>query len=109
MSLIRPLQISRRTVQILFVILTILTPVLARYANYLSARQLDKVMERLEDSPQGDVLLYTDTAIRSTLVPDIELCEYLSRERHGALEVARSLKGSTWSFELFGIPSAPRT
>lgn len=103
MSFVRPLQISRRTVQILFVILTVLTPVLARYANYLSARQLDKVMARLEGSPQGELLLYTDTAIRSTFAPDIERGERMARDRDTALEVARSLKGSTWSFELFGV------
>jgi polyferredoxin len=101
--LIRPLQISRRGVQILFVLLTVLTPLLARYSNYLSARQLDKVMERLEGSPQGDALLYTDQFIRATVVPDVPRAERMARDRKAVLVASRSLKGSTWSFELFGV------
>jgi polyferredoxin len=101
--LIRPLQVSRRSVQILFVILTLLTPVLARYANYISARQLDKVIERMDDSAQGQTLRLTDRAIRATAAPDIPRGEGMARDRDAALAAARSLKGSTWSFELFGV------
>jgi len=99
----KPLQISRRGVQILFVVLTVLTPVLARYANYLSARQLDKVMERMEGSPQGATLVYTDRTIRASVAPDVPRGEGTARDRDSALAAARSLKGSTWSFELFGV------
>jgi len=100
---IRPLQVSRRSVQIVFVLLTLLTPVLARYANYVSARQLDKVIERMDDSPQGYTLRYTDQLIRSTVAPDKPRGERMARDRDAALGAARSLKGSTWSFELFGV------
>jgi len=100
---IRPFQISRRSVQILFVLLTVLTPVLARYANYLSARQLDKVIERMDDSPQGRTLRYTDQLIRATVAPDVPRGDHLARDRDAALTAARSLKGSTWSFEFFGV------
>jgi len=102
-SFVKPLQISRRTLQVLVVVLTVLTPVLARYANYLSARQLDKVIERFDDSLQGKSLRYTDGIIRATLAPDVTRGDHLARDRDGALAAARSLKGSTWSFELFGV------
>ena len=54
------LQFSRRAVQTLVLALTVAVPVLARYANYLSARQLDKVVERFDGSVQGAALRATD-------------------------------------------------
>ncbi|MFQ5505950.1 MAG: 4Fe-4S binding protein [Planctomycetota bacterium] len=99
----RPLQVSRRCFQILVLALTLVTPILARYGNYLSARQLDKVLTRFDGSVQGRVLGATDGVIRAVVAPDIERGGRPQRDRKGALTAARTLRGSTWSFEILGV------
>jgi len=96
-------QVSRRTLQLLVLVLTVGTPVLARYANYLSARQLDRVMERSDGSLQGAALAATDAALG--LATGVERGEEALRpgEREELLLAARRVRGSTWSLELFGV------
>jgi ferredoxin-type protein NapH len=98
-----PLQLSRRTVQLLVLLLTVATPVLARYANYLSARQLDRTLDRYEGTLQGDVLAVTDGALRAFEGIEREPGEAKPREREALLLAARHVRGSTWSLELFGV------
>ena len=99
----KPLQITRRSVQILVVALTLLTPILARYANYTSARQLDRAVARYEGFLQGGLLAATDTALRTAVGIDGPTDESRAQERDRLLLAARSVRGSTWSFELFGV------
>lgn len=103
MKLPRLHQLSRRTLQCLVLFLTVLTPVLARYANYLSARELDKVSERFAGSVQGLALAATDGAL--TLATDVErpIGERRKAEQDRLLVAARSVRGSTWSLEVFGL------
>ncbi|MHC4919009.1 MAG: 4Fe-4S binding protein [Planctomycetota bacterium] len=99
----RPLRISRRTTQCIVLVLIVITPVLARYTNYLSARQLDKVMARFDGSLQGHTLQVTDSVVRAIAAPDIQRGDYMRRDRKAALAAASNLRGTTWSFELFGV------
>lgn len=103
MKLPRLHQVSRRTLQVLVLALTVLTPVLARYANYASARELDKVRERFGSSLQGLALSATDATL--ALATDVErpAGERRKAEQDRLLVAARSLRGSTWSLELFGL------
>lgn len=103
MSLFKPVQISRRAVQITVLVMIVVTPILSRYANYLSARQLDNVLSRFEGSTQGNALRLTDGVIRAIAAPDIERGGNMRRDQNAALAAARSFKGTSWSFELFGI------
>jgi ferredoxin len=103
MKLPRPLQVSRRALQLTVLALIVITPVMARYANYLSARQLDKAIERFDGSVQGEALQLTDDVIRTVAAPDVRRGENLRRDPKAALSAAQSLKGTTWSFELFGV------
>ncbi len=100
---IHGIQVTRRSVQLLVLLLTLATPVLARYANYLSARQYEKMQERFAGAPQGVVLVASDRLLRlaTGLPPFAETVR--PAERRTLLEAARSLKGSTWSFEVFGV------
>ncbi|MHC5065762.1 MAG: 4Fe-4S binding protein [Planctomycetota bacterium] len=100
---LRGLQLSRRGVQFLVLGLIILTPILARYGNYLSARQLDQVLDRFEGSVQGASLDYTDKTIRFLAAPDVQRGDNMRRDGKQALLASRSLKGTTWSFEFFGL------
>ena len=99
----RPLQVSRRTVQFLVLALTVAVPVLARYANYLSARQLDKVAERFEGSVQGHALAATDRALLLATGIERDTSELRHADREEVLLAARQVRGSTWSLELFGL------
>jgi len=85
-------------------LLTVLTPVVARYGNYLSARQLDKALDRMEGSVQGVALETVDTALLGlTGVEREEGRELGHAQREEVLVAARQVKGSVWSFELFGM------
>ena len=95
-------QVSRRTLQVLVLALTVLTPVLARYANYVSARELDKVVERMDGSVQGAVLRATDGVLATATGVERPAGLRRKAEVDELLIAARSLRGSTWSFELFG-------
>ena len=53
---IRKLQITRRTVQVLVLLLILLVPAMARYNNYLSARELDKTLGKWDGTLQGSTL-----------------------------------------------------
>lgn len=103
MKLPRLHQVSRRTLQVFVLFLTLLTPVLARYANYLSARELDKVSERFAGSVQGFALVATDATL--TFATDVErpIGERRKAEQDRLLVAARSARGSTWSLEVFGV------
>jgi ferredoxin-type protein NapH len=98
-----PLQVTRRSLQMLVVALTLFTPILARYANYTSARQLDRAIERTQGSLQGGLLATTDSALRAAVGIDGPTGEIRAEERERLLLAARGMRGSTWSFELFGI------
>ncbi len=103
MNFPKPLQLSRRGVQFLVLALIVLTPILARYGNYLSARQLDQVLDRFEGSVQGAALEYTDQTIRFLAAPDVQRGDNQRRNDKEALLASRNLKGTTWSFEFFGV------
>ena len=99
----RPLQVSRRTLQVGVILLTVLSPLLARYANYLSARELDKAVQRFEGSVQGASLAGTHWSL-SVLTGNDPAAPVLRPDaRDELLGAARQVRGSTWSFELFGV------
>ena len=99
----KPVQISRRTIQLLVLVLTLTTPLLARYVNYLSARQLDRAVERYDGSLQGAALVAVDASVGKIVGVERGGGHALrAKEREDLIVAASQLKGSTWSFELFG-------
>lgn len=103
MKLPRLHQVSRRTLQVVVLFLSVATPVLARYANYSSARELDKVSERFEGSLQGTLLTATDATLTRATGVERPAGERRKAEQDRLLLAARSVRGSTWSLELFGL------
>lgn len=98
------LQTSRRSVQIFILLLTVAIPVMARYANYLSARELDKAVQRFDGSVQARALQATDAALLTAAgLERPEGTELRGEERERLLLAARSVRGSVWSLELFGF------
>jgi len=92
----------RRVVQLGVVLSLFAVPVLARYTNYLSARQLDKVIERWDGTVPGEALRATDAAIRWG-IPDGEGGVPTRRPRKAILDRAQGFQGSPWSARLFGV------
>ena len=100
---IRKLQVARRTVQWLVVVLILMIPALARYNNYLSARELDRTLERMEGSLQGAVLQAIDTTLRRLPGGEEQRVDgevYSVRNREQVLLYAQSLRGGPWSMEI---------
>lgn len=96
-------QVSRRSLQGLVLFLTVLTPLLARYTNYLSARELDKVGARFEGSVQGAALQATDGVLALATGVERPAGERRKADVDRLLVAARSVRGSVWSLELFGV------
>jgi ferredoxin-type protein NapH len=97
-----PIWPFRRTVQLVVLAMLFLFPILARYSHYLSARQIDKTMERWDGSLQGNLLEATDSAIRVG-IPDGEGGVPERRPRKAILERTRDFYGSPWSARVFGV------
>ena len=97
-----PIWPARRTVQVLVILALFACPVLARYSHYLSARKLDKVMEKWEGTLQGSLLAGTDRAIRVG-IPDGEGGVPERRPRKAILQRSRLIYGSPWSMNLLGL------
>jgi len=97
---VRKLQIARRTVQILVLVAMLLVPTLARYANYLSARELDKTLERWQGSAAGATLRALDVALRSLPDGTEVRAGTTIRNRTRVLEYARQLRGGPWSAQI---------
>jgi ferredoxin-type protein NapH len=89
----------RRLVQLLVVVVMVALPVIARYSNYLAARQLDKLTERWDGSLQGELLVASDGLMRLGL-PDGEGGVPTRRPRQAILDRTGQLQGSPWSARL---------
>ncbi len=100
---IQKLQWLRRSVQLGFLAVALMAPAMARYTNYLMARELDKNLEKWDGSVQGEVLELIDDGLRS--LPDHEKFRVnrMVRNRKVVLETSGSVRGGPWSLELAGV------
>ncbi len=97
---IHKLQVARRLVQILVVVYIIAVPAVARYVNYLSARELDKNIEKWDGELQGDALVGLDRVFRAMPDGEIERMDQLVRNRGQVLDYAQEVRGGMWSAEI---------
>lgn len=94
------IQLARRAVQFFVLALILAIPAVARYNNYLSARQLDKVLERWDGTLQGETMQAIDTVMRVLPEGETERNENPARNRTRVLEYAQGIRGSLMSIEL---------
>lgn len=92
----------RRIVQVVVLASLLAMPLIARYAHYLTARQLDRVVERWDATVQGKVLTATDRALRAG-IPDGESGIPTRRPRKEVLKRTEGFYGSPWSGRYFGV------
>ena len=97
---IHKLQIARRTVQIGVVLLMLAIPAVSRYANYLSALEADKKIERWEGTLQGETLQLIDSTFRSLPGGEKERVGEMVRDRERVLLYTQGFRGSPWSMKL---------
>lgn len=89
--------IARRTVQVLVVVFMLLVPVLARYQNYVAARELDRVLEKWSGTVAGTVLETVDDVMRALPGGERERAGHARRDRDQALAYAQVARGGPWS------------
>jgi ferredoxin-type protein NapH len=97
---IQKLQVARRTLQLLALVLALLIPAVARYNNYLAARELDKTLERWDGTLQGEALGWIDNAMRQLPGAEKERTGSIARDRKRLMEYAHALHGGPWSIEM---------
>jgi ferredoxin-type protein NapH len=99
------LQILRRAVQTSVILMMLMVPAIARYANSVAADDIDKQIEGWEGSLQGELVAGIDTTFRALpngemTRPDLDTPE---RNRQGVIDYSRAFRGGPWSAELFGF------
>jgi len=96
---IQKLQILRRGVQISVVAVLLLVPALARYNNYLAARELDRVLESWQGRAPGVVLGAIDSAAQLLPGSQRDRDGHPVRDRLGVLAHTQGVRGSAWSLQ----------
>jgi ferredoxin-type protein NapH len=94
---IQKLQIARRTLQVAVVLLILAVPVLARYNNYLAAREIDKVLEKWDGTLQGRTLSLLDASLRQLPDGEKHRDERTVRNRQRLMQYAQGVRGGPWS------------
>ena len=97
---IQRLQVVRRTVQIFALALALAIPAVARYTNYVSAREIDKKLDRWEGTLQGEVLGTLDGLFRMLPGGEKERVGQMVRDRTQVLAYAQEVRGGPWSIAL---------
>ena len=100
---IQKLQVARRMVQVGVVVLILAVPVLARYNNYLAAREIDKILEKWDGTLQGRTLSGVDAALRALPGAEKQRGERLARNRERLMEYAQAVRGGPWSLQLGAV------
>ncbi len=94
------LQALRRGVQWSVVIAILAVPAVARYQNYLAARELDHHIEDWHGTAPGYLLAAIDRAMRLLPGAEVERAGRVERNRTAVLSYAQGLRGSVWSAEV---------
>ena len=87
------LQIARRLVQLLVVVLILGIPVLARYNYYLIENKLDASLQRWQGSFEGVLLGALDRTVRLAPGTERETPLGVVRDKQGILRYTQQFKG----------------
>lgn len=92
--------VLRRTVQVSALAFTLLVPTVARYQNYVAAREIDRVLERWEGTWPGAVIAGVDGAVRRLPGAESERGGRIQRDRTQVLAYTQAVRGGPWSAEV---------
>ena len=93
-------QAFRRTTQLLVVAFILIVPAVARYTNYLSARELDRKMEQWNGTLPGQTLTAIDSFLRVLPDGEMERAGRTQRNRATVLSYSQQVRGGPWSAEI---------
>ena len=96
-------QALRRTTQLLVVAFILIVPAVARYTNYLSARELDRKMEQWSGTLPGQTLTAIDSFLRVLPDGEMERAGRTQRNRTTVLSYSQQVRGGPWSAEIGGV------
>ena len=97
------LQLARRTIQFAVLVLTLAIPAVARYTNYLAARELDRNLERWDATLQGEVMVALDHFFRFLPDGEKERNGEMVRNRTQVLGYAQQVRGAPWSAQFAAL------
>ena len=85
------------------VLVKLAIPAVARYGNYLAARELDKRLEKWEGTLKGAALKTMDGVFRALPGGEKERAGRIVRDRKRVLGYAQQLRGGPWSAQIGGL------
>ncbi len=94
------LQVARRIVQLVVVLMIVAIPSIGRYNNYLSAHELDRMIRKWDGSLPGHALVAIDSSFRMLPRGEVERAGRSQRNRTNARETAQLFRGGPWSLEI---------
>ncbi len=97
------MQVVRKSVQLFVVLLILGIPSVARYTNYLSAHELDRMLGKWEGTLPGATLSAIDAMFRALPGGELERAGRMQRNRERALQAAQAVRGGPWSVEIAGV------
>lgn len=100
---IRKIQIARRMVQVSVVLLMLLIPAVARYANYVAAREIDGTLESWDGTLQGRTLVAIDTAFRTLPAGEKPRVGQMVRDREQVVKYTGNFRGGPWSAQIGSV------
>jgi len=96
----RKLQLLRRTVQITVLVSLFFVPMIARYHNYVAAREIDRVIEKWNGTVPGELIQLVDVGFRSLPGGETERAGSMQRDRDRVLHYSQQVRGSVWSADV---------
>jgi len=92
--------VIRRVVQVSALAFTLLVPTVARYQNYVAAREIDRMIERWDGTWPGAVLTAIDGTVRRLPGVEYDRAGRVQRDRATVLAYTQSVRGGPWSAEI---------
>jgi len=97
---VHKLLVARRAVQVAVVMTMLLVPAVARYHNYVAAREIDDIIENWRGSIPGSLVAGFDTVLRALPGGEIERAGKQQRNRKQILVYSQQLRGNVWSAQV---------
>ncbi len=97
---VRRLQVVRHCVQLTVLLSLFLIPTIARYQNYVSAREADRVIEKWQGTLAGGVIASVDSVFRALPGGETERAGSMQRNRQRIGRYTHQVRGSVWSADI---------
>lgn len=97
---VHKLLLARRVTQVAVLVTLLLVPAVARYHNYVAAREIDDIIANWRGSIPGSVVATFDVLLRALPGGEIERAGRQQRSRRQILVYSQQLRGNVWSAQI---------